>query len=323
MRQMLTDTQRFSLENSMKMIMENFSIDFVLRNVSFIISLYGNAHAHAHAHANRYYLNHACCQKYVTYTCCRFRSYRSKLSWGSNNSFSQRQQTIFHPSTHIHARIAQLIIYPFLLHYNFRCSVASTENVISFFVVLSFWERRRTRTFYMATHFHKGEKNEGARKQKCKNHTLYAKSIYEVFSQKYERRVCVCARVWFVTSCRSNYIIDSLENGGWETAEWAQRRNWESRCFSTLAKCALEKLMNFITLVNESMLMNTGKKWEICIQMHASFYFSFTLHLFLLCVCVCGTRCMHACVMLVCSMNCLMNKAKEWNEERLSYLCCV
>lgn len=33
---------------------------------------------------------------------------------------------------------------------------------------------------------------------------MYAKSIYEVFSQKYERRV------WFVTSCRSNYIVDLL-----------------------------------------------------------------------------------------------------------------
>lgn len=43
---MLSDTQWFSLENSIKIIMENCSIDFIFRKISFIIPSYGEAHAH-------------------------------------------------------------------------------------------------------------------------------------------------------------------------------------------------------------------------------------------------------------------------------------
>lgn len=57
----------------------------------------------------KYYLNHACRQKYVTYTsCCCVWSYRSK-SWGANNSFFATTANNISPKlTHTHSSINYL-----------------------------------------------------------------------------------------------------------------------------------------------------------------------------------------------------------------------
>lgn len=103
--------------------------------------------------------------------------------------------------------------------------------------------------------------------------------------------VCVCARVWFVTSCRSNYRTLT-----WGKRERRMAKEIVNRSVLTSTKCA--KFMNFITLVNESILINT--EWKIYPSFPFTSYLSrparFALRMYAL---------------LVDWMNCLMNKAKE------------